>query len=212
MPGLEGWKLFEMPLPGFLGFPVLAVNGFACYTLLCRALRGGRSREGGSGFRPVFRYRCWVAAALAILFSVSTFRMVQEKTLKSRRPLLSELAGLDAQDRERLRAAGIFTPERLHRAAKSFEIPYLAEAAGVDSLRVKNAVDHAKLAIHKGMGCEAATLLRNTGIDGVADLAGADAEALYGRINELKSDLRKPSLAEVRVWVRAADSHGNPRR
>ena len=209
VPGLEGWKLFEMPLPGFLGFPVLAVNGFVCYTLLCHALRGGRSWEGGSGFRPVIRYRCWVAVALAVLFSVSTFRTVQEKTLKSRRPLLSELAGLDAQDRQRLRATGITTPEQLHRAAESHEIQYLE---GVDSLRLKDAILHSELAIHKGMGCEAAALLRNTGIDGVASLAGADAEALYGLINELKSNVRKPSRAEVRVWVRAADSDGRPRR
>ncbi len=212
VPGLEGWKLFEMPLPGFLGFPVLAVNGFACYALLCHALRGGRGWEGGGGFGRPVRFRCWVAAVLAVLFSVSTYGMVQEKTQKSRRPLMSELAGLDAQDRERLRAAGISTPERLYRASESHEIPYLSGVAGVDSLRLKNAILHAELAIHKGMGCQAATLLRNTGVDGVAGLASANAETLYGRIKELKSEVRKPSLAEVRVWVRAADPHGKPRR
>lgn len=212
VPGLEGWKLFEMPLPGFLGFPVLAVNGFACYALLCRLLRGGRSWEGGGGFRQPAGCRSWVAGALAVLFSVSTFHSVQVKTLKSRRPLMSELPGLDAQDRERLRAAGISTPERLFRAAESPDVQYLAGIAGVDSLRLKNAVVHATLAIHKGMGCEAASLLRNAGIDGIAGLAGADANALYGRIDELKSDVGKPSLAEVRVWVRSADADGRPRR
>ena len=212
VPGLEAWKLFEMPLPGFLGFPVLAVSGFACYGLLCHTLREGRTWEGGSASRPARRYRYWIAVALAILFSVWTFRMVQKKTLKSRRPLMTELAGLEAQDRQRLRAVGICTPERLYRSARTLEVPTLAEAAGVDAMRLERAFSHAELAIHKGMGCGAATLLQKAGIDRVAGLAGADAEALYGRIIELKFDARKPSPAEVRVWIRAADSEGDPRR
>ncbi|MFW6176039.1 MAG: hypothetical protein ACOC7L_04375, partial [Acidobacteriota bacterium] len=34
VPGLEGLKLFEMPLPGFLGFPVLALDGYVAYRTL----------------------------------------------------------------------------------------------------------------------------------------------------------------------------------
>lgn len=36
VPGLERVKLFEMPFPGFLGFPVLALDGYVVY----RALEG----------------------------------------------------------------------------------------------------------------------------------------------------------------------------
>ncbi len=135
--------------------------------------------------------------------------MGHKKTLKSRRPLTTELAGLDAQDRHGLRAAGIYTPERLYRAARSLEAPALV-AAGVYTLRLERAFRHAELAIHKGMGCQAAPLLHKAGIDGVARLADADAEALYARINEMKFDARKPSRAEVRVWIQPADSNGDP--
>ncbi len=38
-PILENWRLFEMPLPGFLGFPPFAVELFALYVLAARVLR-----------------------------------------------------------------------------------------------------------------------------------------------------------------------------
>jgi hypothetical protein len=34
VPGLERFKLFEMPFPGFLGFPVLALDGYVAYRAL----------------------------------------------------------------------------------------------------------------------------------------------------------------------------------
>ena len=38
-PILQDWRLFEMPLPGFLGFPPFAVELFALYTLAASVLR-----------------------------------------------------------------------------------------------------------------------------------------------------------------------------
>ena len=38
-PILENWRLFEMPLPGFLGFPPFAVELFALYVLAASALQ-----------------------------------------------------------------------------------------------------------------------------------------------------------------------------
>ena len=38
-PILEDWRLFEMPLPGFLGFPPFAVELFALYVLAASVLR-----------------------------------------------------------------------------------------------------------------------------------------------------------------------------
>jgi hypothetical protein len=34
-----GWKVFEMPVPGYLGFPPFAVGRFVMYEFV-RALRG----------------------------------------------------------------------------------------------------------------------------------------------------------------------------
>ncbi len=43
-PILQEWKLFEMPLPGFLGFPPFAVECFLMYELISTAWRGGWGR------------------------------------------------------------------------------------------------------------------------------------------------------------------------
>jgi len=37
-PILQGWKVFEMPLPGYLGFPAFALECFVMYEFL-RTLR-----------------------------------------------------------------------------------------------------------------------------------------------------------------------------
>ena len=47
-PILQGWKIFEMPLPGFFGFPAFAVECFAMFEslkVLCSGLCGFRRGE-----------------------------------------------------------------------------------------------------------------------------------------------------------------------
>jgi hypothetical protein len=43
VPVLEGVKLFEMPLPGYLGFPAFALECFTMYVFV-RAVAGRRGR------------------------------------------------------------------------------------------------------------------------------------------------------------------------
>jgi hypothetical protein len=49
-PILQGWKVFEMPLPGYLGFPAFALECFVMYeflrTLRRRLLKVQRRSEG----------------------------------------------------------------------------------------------------------------------------------------------------------------------
>ncbi len=44
VPILPDWKLFEMPLPGYFGFPAFALESFTMYVALRRALWRGASR------------------------------------------------------------------------------------------------------------------------------------------------------------------------
>ncbi|HUX10861.1 MAG TPA: hypothetical protein VMW51_09470 [Terriglobia bacterium] len=44
-PILQGWKIFEMPLPGFFGFPAFAVECFVLYEFV-KVLGKGLSRSG----------------------------------------------------------------------------------------------------------------------------------------------------------------------
>lgn len=195
VPGFEDGKLFEMPFAGFLGFPVLALSAFACFSSVGHFL-GGRGRA----------LRRSAAIVAAMVFSALTFRAVFEQTVASRRPLLSELSGLDPPSVTALRAAGIPTPERLFRAVRSSGLPAVSNRAGVDPEKLQRAYRHAALSLHKGMGTRAAALLDRGGVASVAELARADPESLF---RELRGAVR---LAQIKVWIRAARVSGEPRR
>jgi hypothetical protein len=198
VPGFEEWKLLEMPFAGFGGFPPLAVSAFAYYAFLSR-LRG-RSR--------------FAAAAIAVVFSGAASIATLDRNVQSVRPVLSELSGLDASAVEKLRAAGIPTPERLDRAIRKEGLESVAARAGVPVPSLEQAARHAALALHKGMGPSAARLLQAAGIRSVADLRQAHPPALFlllRRLAAVRGD-PAPRLEHIRVWVRAATLDGRPRR
>jgi hypothetical protein len=198
VPGFEDWKLLEMPLAGFGGFPPLALSAFAYYSLVSR-LRGA------------FRF---FAVAGAVLFSVWASVAALDSNVQSVRPVLSDLSGLDASAVEKLRSSGIPTPERLERAVRREGLAAVAARTGVPPDRLERAAREATLALHKGMGTRAARLLQATGIQSVADLASADAEELKVRLSRaaVARGETPPRPEYVRVWVRAATLDGRPRR
>jgi hypothetical protein len=214
VPGLEDWKLFEMPLLGFLGFPVLALGAYSFYSLIGRTLRGGRywdeprrSTVGGTSL--------WLpAAAMAVALCGVAFVNAVDYTARSRRPLLVEMDGLSATDRDKLRRARVGTPERLQRAAFEEGVPSLAARTGVDLDALRRAATHATLTLHKGMGAPAAGLLIDARVPGVEGLVGTEPDELLRRLREsaARRDLDPPRPAEVRVWIRAASANGEPRR
>lgn len=52
-PILQGWKIFEMPLPGFLGFPAFAVECFVMFEPVKMLARGiSPTRQGKTVSRP----------------------------------------------------------------------------------------------------------------------------------------------------------------
>ena len=222
VPGLEDWKLFEMPVAGFLGFPVLALAGFESYSLVCHLLRGGRhwepaaraaTGESGSPARSG-AMRLAAAGIIAYALSVLIFMLLRAAPVGARRPLLAEIQWLEPRDRERLAAARVRTPERLVRALADRGAERLADEAGIPDERLEAAGRQATLAIHKGMGAAAARGLLAAGVQGVAELAGRDPAALHARLaaSMQAEGLRPPRLEEVQVWVRAARPHGRPRR
>ena len=198
VPGFEDWKVLEMPFAGFFGFPPLAVSAFAFFAFFSR-LRG----------RALF-----AAGGVAFAFSVWASVATMDRNVQSIRPALSELSGLDASAVERLRAAGISTPERLDRTVRKEGAPSVAARSGVALSSVERAARQASLALHKGMGPSAARLLEEAGIDSVADLRAAHPPALallLGRLATARG-VPPPRLEHVRVWVRAARPDGRPRR
>jgi hypothetical protein len=64
------------------------------------------------------------------------------------------------------------------------------------------------------MGGDRARLLIAAGVDGVADLGRADPDVLHRRLVELagRGEGPAPRPELVRLWIRAADPGGRPRR
>jgi hypothetical protein len=193
VPGFETNKLFEMPLAGFLGFPVLAVAAFCFFSAVCRIDRRPAPVRG-------------LVAAGAVLFSVAVYFPMQDRTVRSRRPLLSELSSLDAAALGRLAAADIPIPERLARAIRREGVEGLSARTGISADRLRLAREESVLALHKGMGVPRARLLEAAGIRRLGQLALEDPNDLWRRLRDLSTSLGldPPRLPEVRVWVRAA--------
>lgn len=200
VPGFEDWKLFEMPMTGFLGFPVLAVAAFSFWMLLRRIVRGGG-------------WKVWVLAALAVVGSHFAFEGLRQRTVRSERPLLREIEVLSGADVDRLRDAGVPTPELLVRRAGRRGVGAVAEASGIEPGKLERAYGVSRLALHKGMGIPAAERLWELGIRSPAELADAEAGELHRRLSEISAeDSWIPRLAEIRVWIRAARAADGPRR
>ena len=198
VPGFEDWKVFEMPLAGFGGFPPLALSAFAFFTLVSRLSRSRRI----------------AAAAAAVLFSAGASIAILDRNVQSVRPVLSELSGLDSAAARKLRASGIPTPELLERAVRREGAAAVATRAGIPRDRLERAAREASLALHKGMGAPAARLLEAAGVERVSDLATRDPRELTAALSRIAAARRErpPRLEYVRVWVRAARLDGRPRR
>jgi hypothetical protein len=198
VPGFEKGKLLEMPFAGFGGFPPLALSAFAWWACV-------------SSLRPRPRL---VVSALAILFSASVSVAILDRNVQSVRPVLSELSGLDSAAVQKMRSAGIPTPERLDRAVRRDGLASVVSRTGVTAHALESAAEEASLAVHKGMGIPAARLLRAAGIRTVADLASADSTELTARLARVASTRGEeaPRAEYVRVWIRAASADGRPRR
>jgi len=226
VPGLEGLEVWEMPLPGFLGFPVLALDGWAAWqAVVLLGLAVDAPRDGGPGEpwrrpgrqgivesggaprghrapTPPLRgpLTLSLAAALALLFSAAVLAGMERFTITSRTPRLESVAGAAAAD---LRAAGhdVFSLADASPEEVATRTPVGAAVA-------ERWVQRARLVTLRGIGTVHAEALQAAGIGTVEALAGADPAALAGRLSHLET----VTPARVRVWVRGArEAVGTPR-
>ncbi|HKJ69060.1 MAG TPA: DUF4332 domain-containing protein [bacterium] len=216
VPGLEEAKLFEMPIPGFLGFPILAVEAFAFYSLLSHYLRGSRHWELRD--REQLEKKASAAAPFAGLIamgvSVVIFTGVLNITLQSRRPLLQEFDNVTVSEVQSFASRDIHTPEQLYDAVQHASVESVAARTGVEAGLISQIWNQTSLALHKGMGVENAALLQSVGIEQVTDLIGADAGILHQKLSvyATKSGQPAPRSAEVKVWIRAVELSGGTKR
>lgn len=212
VPGFEEFKLFEMPVAGFLGFPFFALEAFAAWQALIVAGLAAppemrlhvsaetparaRSTEG-SGARKV----AVVATALAaIAFSALTIAAMHTKTIASVVPAVADLGAPAAS----LARSGIDDPWELARA----DADELAGALGTDARASRAWVERARLATLRGIGATGAGQLESIGIGSVEELSVVEPERLTDRLGAAGAPVQP---ARVRVWVRAASEAARER-
>jgi hypothetical protein len=192
VPGFEGWKLFEMPLAGFLGFPLFALECFAVWQAL--VLAGLAVPRAGAPLRAPAITRALAVAAAGVL-STAALAGMERVTVSSVAPELAELPGVPAGVLQRA-GYDVFSLARAEPAKV---------AAGLgrpEAPEVEGWIETARLAVFEGIGTGNVGRLRSLGIASVAALAACDPANLARR---LAAD-GGPEIPERRVrgWVRAA--------
>lgn len=199
VPGLEELKLFEMPVAGFLGFPVLALDGWAVWQtlVLLRLAPGGFGGDAPPPIRSRSRPTRWIpraaVAIAAIAFSAAVLRGMERFTISSYSPRTADLPGVAAPPLERA-GYDIFDLA----GADASEV---AQRTGLDAAAAARAVERARLATLRGIGTDNAGALVEAGIGSVEELAELPSEVVTDRLR--RAGVRAPP-ARVRVWVHAA--------
>jgi len=204
VPYLENLKWFEMPPLGFLGFPPFALE---CYVLvnLLNAVRQGRNWEAWDRTGPgAPRWLAIPAIAAALLFNGFVFAGIQTVTVQSVTPTLAEMEGIPQENLERLTRSGVTTPPVLvRRTTTADRLTTLAHESGISLEDLMEVREAARLVDLEGLGADHYNALRRLGITRIEELAREDPPALLPRW-QAALIRRPPSLAQVKLWVRAA--------
>jgi hypothetical protein len=189
VPFLEDWKLFEMPLVGFLGFPFFALEVWSLYHLLA----------------PYTTRRPLLASAVFVLLVLTG---IDHWTVSSTTPALRDLPGVTNAVISRLRAAGW---ENVLRVARS-PVAELAYRANLSPEDAHAAHEAARLVTLRGIGTAHAAALIGGGFASIEELARSDPDSVWRTVRGGggRGSGARPTLPEVRVWVRAAEGEARP--
>ena len=200
VPGLDRLKVFEMPLLGFLGFPVFALECWSVFHLLACF---GISTPEEPAAHPVRVRRKMVTAAVGVAFSVFVLAGMERFTISSTTPQLVGVPGLPASAAFLLEAQGE-TPFDLARESASD----VARRAGVSVDEALPWIESARLVTLRGIGTTNAARLARVGVTDLAALARQDPDTLAARLRRLDGADRgrRVTPAETRVWVSAAQA------
>lgn len=191
VPFFERLKLFEMPLLGFFGFPPFAVE---CFTLWQALVISGMTVPRWERVRHATRPARVGAVVAATLFSVLVLHVMENRTISSVTPRLTELPGVPAAALSRA-GYDVFTLA----GARPDDV---ARLAATDPTTASGWIETAQLATLRGIGVRNAELLRRAGVGCIASLAAADDTTLANQLRAMTG--RRVVDARIRVWIRAA--------
>ena len=191
VPGIEELKIFEMPIPGFFGFPPFAVECFILWQAL--VLAGVAVPRIGMTL-PAPTSKRILAAAGAVVFSVGVLFGMERLTVDSYAPRVAELPDSPVAP---LATAGY---DVFSLAAAS-----TADVAGLiarDTIEAATLIEYARIAALRGIGTRHVQALHSLGIHSVHALAMQDARYLISALESLTGEDLVD--ARVRVWIRGA--------
>ncbi len=191
VPFFEDARFFEMPLPGFFGFPPFAVECFILWQAI--VLAGLGVPRMGITVRVRKRKRV-LAGVGAAVFSVVVLLGMEVLTVDSRKPEFEHFSALPADE---LRAHD-YDMFKLARATPA----HIAALAQTSLDTAAQYIELARLATLRGMGSENLKLLQALGIHSLQRLAAADWRVLEDQLEAMTG--RDVVSARVRVWIRGA--------
>ena len=191
VPFLEDARFFEMPLPGFFGFPPFAVECFILWQAV--VLHGLAIPRMGITHRARKRKRLGAALG-ALAFSIFVLLGIEQMTVDSRKPELEHFVELPARE---LRAHhyDIF---KLAKASPD----QIAAIMGTSHESALRWVETAQLATLRGMGTDNVRRLHALGIHTLQRLAATDWRVLDAQLEQMTGT--EVVDARVRVWIRGA--------
>ena len=204
VPFFAELKLFEMPLAGFLGFPPFAVECALVYRLLVwyrLAPPLGSHRDQRSG--PIKVWSALVVVLLAAAFALTVNHYIH-LNIGSVKPRLAKVDSLDPAAHAFLQDEGIVYLTDLE-AGGSAEIWRQMEGE-LGRERTHSTRSRIELYLHQGIGVAYGNLLVKAGIRSLEDLAALSAQQVEERINALSGNVRRPTPAQIRLWIRRVPS------
>ncbi|MDH5527483.1 MAG: DUF4332 domain-containing protein [Nitrospirota bacterium] len=191
VPWLTETRWFEMPPLGFLGFPMLALEGFVCVQWMAGNWR--EARKPARGF----------SILLLIALSVCGLWGMDRYTVDAHTPSMDNVRPLNGEQRAALKAHGVVTVRQLAELDDT-HLASLGAAAGIDAGHLTMARDWARLTRHRGLGDIRAARLWDAGITRQT-LAMYTPEALTRILGDAA-----PPRQRIRVWLHAAPKAVDP--
>jgi hypothetical protein len=208
VPFFEDMKGFEMPVPGFLGFPPFAIQVYVMYNFIS-LFRFGRGWEESTyhlhSEKKTRSLTIILAAIFIVSFTILIFRAIDLKTVDSYETRLQNAYWIEPQYRKELPRVGIATLDDLIlKTRDKKERDELALRLLIPKEKLIHWVEKARLVQLKGLGIENLLLLEKVGIHSVEALASEDPETLYKRIARVYQGRSILKKTKIRIWIKEA--------
>jgi hypothetical protein len=199
VPGFEEWRVFEMPVAGFLGFPPFALE---CLVVV-RWVEAVGERVAARG-RMLARAAAAAAAVLGAGFTAAVFAAGDRVTVDSFSRPVAATRALPEDARERLDALGLSSLEKLLRALRDPDARAAwAAPSGLTPAQLGEVYERAALVAHQGLGDDRARQLERLGIRDRTALRTWTVPALAAALRAQEDGPRERFLERrVRVWLR----------